>query len=87
MKGLFEKRMAFLYTKDKEKVTFKDLSVIPNMIDEAQREFPQFRDFTHEPPDDLTAEEFLNASILEFADFHGYITAIKEYKEKWFGEQ
>lgn len=54
-----------------------------NKIDEARENFPQFKDFTHEPPDNLTAEDFLNSTILEFADFYGYITAIKEWFKKY----
>jgi len=53
------------------------------ITDEMLEDFPKFRDFTHEPPDNLMAEDFLSAHILEFADFYGYITALKEWFERW----
>lgn len=101
IKGEFEKRMVNV-KKELQKYWDKpiqqfDTQIIVDInhaldedlkvIVEARKEFPKFGGFTHAPPDDLTAGDFLDASILEFADFHGYIMAIKEYRKKWFGTE
>ena len=63
-----------------EYLTYNELE---QWLDEMRKDFPKFGDFTHECPDGLTAEDFCYPDILEFADFYGYITAIKEWYKKW----
>ena len=85
--GELEKRMEKLRdeeNKDKahygEYLTYHELGL---WLDEMRKDLPKFGDFTHECPDDLTAEDFCYPDILEFADFYGYITAMKEWHKKW----
>lgn len=91
MKGEFEKHATSIHEelaklKGGESTAIKNL-VSLDVINEARKRFPQFKDFTHGLPDDLTAEDFLDPDIINFADLYGYVTAQKEFKKKWFGSK
>jgi len=78
--GEFTKRMAFLYTKPKKEITFKDLSEIPKMIEEAKEEFPIKPNFIHKCRN-------TQSITLEFHDLGAVkLTRVIEWFEKWFGK-